>query len=48
MKPIFQKFFCTECGRLRILKVNDICINCRDKRILSQIQKELLSIEKNN
>ncbi|MFX1586794.1 MAG: hypothetical protein ACFFC1_01460 [Promethearchaeota archaeon] len=51
MKPIFQEFFCTQCGQIRILKVNDICIDCRDKKILYDIfqtQNEMLFIEKYN
>ncbi len=51
MKPIFQEFFCTECGQIRILKVNDMCIECRDKKILNNIfqtQKDLSSIKKFN
>lgn len=40
MKPIFQKFSCTECGEVSILKSKNICINCRDKRILNEIIQE--------
>ncbi len=51
MKPIFQEFFCIECEQIRILKVNNICIDCRDKKILKNIfqtQKDLSSIKKFN
>jgi hypothetical protein len=37
MKPIFQEFYCPVCGQERRLKIDDICVNCRDIQILDRI-----------
>ncbi|MFX0056680.1 MAG: hypothetical protein ACFE85_04725 [Candidatus Hodarchaeota archaeon] len=37
MKPLFQEFCCPECGQIRRLKVNNICVNCRDIEILNNV-----------
>ena len=40
MKPIFAEFICYECGKLRRVKVNNVCIDCRDKKAFDEIIKE--------
>lgn len=37
MKPIFKEFLCPKCGSYKILKINEICIDCRDKQIVMEI-----------
>ena len=37
MKPIFKEFLCPNCGRYKILKINEICIDCRDEQIVMEI-----------
>jgi len=37
MKPIFEEFLCPKCGKFKILKINEICIDCRDKQIVMDI-----------
>lgn len=37
MKIIYKKFLCPTCGQERLLKVNGICSDCRDKLILDKI-----------
>jgi predicted RNA-binding Zn-ribbon protein involved in translation (DUF1610 family) len=38
-KIIVKEFVCPECGQLRWLKVENICADCRDKRILNEISQ---------
>ncbi|MFX1233432.1 MAG: hypothetical protein ACFFBY_02645 [Promethearchaeota archaeon] len=40
MKTIFQEFYCSVCGQISILKVENICLNCRDNQILNEIYQE--------
>jgi len=37
MKIIYKKFLCPICGQERWLKVNGICVDCRDKSVLNEI-----------
>lgn len=37
MKLIFQEFHCPECGQIRLLKIRNICADCRDKMLLEEI-----------
>ena len=37
MKPIFEEFLCPKCGRYKIFKINEICIDCRDEQIVMEI-----------
>jgi hypothetical protein len=37
MKPIFEEFYCPECGHIKRLKVKNVCVNCRDIEILNKI-----------
>jgi len=37
MKPIFEEFLCPKCGRFKILKINEICIDCRDEQTVMEI-----------
>ncbi len=38
-KIIVKEFVCPECGQLRWLKVENICADCRDKKILNKISQ---------
>ncbi len=37
MKIIYKKFKCPKCNQERWLKVNGICVECRDRLILDKI-----------
>ena len=37
MKIVYKKFSCPVCGHERWLKINGICVDCRDKIILNKI-----------
>ncbi|MHA1671817.1 MAG: hypothetical protein ACTSV5_14785 [Promethearchaeota archaeon] len=39
MKLVVKEFICPECGQLRWLKINNICADCRDKKILNEISR---------
>jgi len=50
MKPIYKEFNCPQCGKLRYIKVNGICFECRNKNTLTilaiqrKLQQKLKSI----
>jgi len=37
MKLIFKEFYCPECKQIRWLKTENICVGCKDKRILNEV-----------
>ncbi|MFW9948780.1 MAG: hypothetical protein ACFFKA_01475 [Candidatus Thorarchaeota archaeon] len=39
MKIIFEEFYCPECKQNRWLKVENICIDCEDKKKLEKISQ---------
>jgi len=39
MKLVVKEFVCPECGQLRWLKVDNICADCRDKKVLNEISR---------
>lgn len=40
MKPVFKKFCCPQCGKLRYINVNGICFNCNNENILLALAKK--------
>jgi DNA-directed RNA polymerase subunit RPC12/RpoP len=39
MKIVYQEFFCPECGTNRWLRVENVCVDCRDKILLDKISQ---------
>ncbi len=49
MKLIFKEFYCPECKQFKWLKLEDICVDCQDRRNLlkiSQIRKTNIFLNK--
>ena len=44
MKLIFEKFYCPVCKQNKWLKIENICVDCHDKRKLQEFSR----IRKNN
>lgn len=39
MKLVVKEFVCSECGQVRWLKVKNICVDCRDRKVLNEIAR---------
>jgi len=39
VKLVYQEFLCPECGRIRFLKVKNMCVDCKDKLFLDKISQ---------
>ncbi len=37
MKPIFEKFWCPQCGQIRYVYVDGVCSSCNTENELEQI-----------
>lgn len=40
MKPIFEEFFCPQCGELRYINVKGICFDCNNQNTLLKLAKK--------
>lgn len=43
MKPIFKEFVCPKCGGIKNLKINEICVDCRDEQIIIEIYNNTMN-----
>ncbi|MFW9826347.1 MAG: hypothetical protein ACFFEY_01865 [Candidatus Thorarchaeota archaeon] len=48
MKPIFEEFYCPQCGELRYINVKGICFDCNNKIRLLTLAKQRKSQQKLN
>ena len=40
MKPILEEFWCPQCGQLRYVNTNGICIDCRNENFLEEFAQQ--------
>lgn len=41
-KVIFKEFVCPKCGGMKNLKIDEICVDCRDKQIILELNDNIM------